>query len=84
MSTVMRCKLVLNSKQPCMGDREGFTYRFGAVWEGSTEKQQASENAVFGHYTPYAEFNCSIFNDHVNEQLEVGKAYYVDFSEAPN
>jgi hypothetical protein len=87
---VMVCKLQLHSANPMKGfsatnqELPGQTVHFGAVWEGSTEKQQASENAIFGHWTPYAEFKGSILNPHVNEQLKVGAKYYVTFVQAPD
>lgn len=87
---VMVCKLRLNSKEPMKGwssaneEMPGQSVHFGAVWEGSTEKQQMSENAVFGHWTPYGEFKGSILNPHVNEKLVQGHNYYVVFLDAPN
>lgn len=58
--------------------------RFGGVWEGSSENQAASENAIFGHWTPHAEFNATIMNQHVIDQLKPGQKYYVSFTEAPD
>jgi uncharacterized protein YodC (DUF2158 family) len=58
--------------------------RMGGVWEGSSEKQAMSENAVFGHWTPCAEFSATIMNQHVIERLKQGKKYYVTFTEAPD
>jgi hypothetical protein len=63
---------------------KGAQVSFGGVWEGSTENQQKSENAVFGHWTPMAEFKATIFNEHVLENLKPGKKYYVTFAEAPD
>lgn len=51
--------------------------RFGAVWEGSTDNQQRSENAVFGHWTPCAEFTATVVNAAVVDKLVQGKKYYV-------
>ena len=59
-----------------------YTARFGAVWEGSTENQRMSENAIFGHYTPCAEFVATIKNQAAADQLVVGKQYYFDIHEA--
>lgn len=87
MSDVMVCKLQLHTVNPftsSSGDPAGGQVRFGAVWEGSTEKQAMSENAIFGHYTPCAEFNASIMNQAVIDKLVVGKKYYVTFTEAPD
>jgi hypothetical protein len=88
--SIMICKLQLHSATPAKsnsihgGELTGAHVRFGAVWEGSTEKQADSENAVFGHWTPCAEFNATILNQHVADQLVVGKKYYVTFTEAPD
>jgi hypothetical protein len=80
----MRCKLVLRSKEVFSEfGKPAAKVRMGAVWEGSTEKQQASENAVFGAMTPMAEFNATIYNEAVLEQLEQGRTFYVDFTLAP-
>ncbi len=84
MERVMRCKLKLHhiGNSPRDGDKYA-AVRFGAVWEGSTEKQM-SENAVFGAATPVAEFNAIIHNQDVIAKLEVGKEYYLDFVEVGN
>jgi hypothetical protein len=87
MSDVMVCKLQLHTVNPSRsssGDPAGGYVKFGAVWEGSSEKQALSENAIFGHYTPCAEFNASILNQAVVDKLVVGKKYYVTFTEAPD
>jgi hypothetical protein len=76
MSKVMRCKLKLHTK----GDNpENFNVTMGAVWEGTTEAQAASENAIFGKWTPCAEFKCNIQNPNIFESLVIGQEYYVDF-----
>ncbi|AJY66459.1 MULTISPECIES: hypothetical protein [Burkholderia] len=90
MSTVMRCKLQLHDITTVRyagqdtSKRAGATVRFGAVWEGSTEKQAASENAIFGEATPMAEFKATIQNGVVVDALVPGKKYYVTFTEAPD
>ncbi len=79
----MRCKLVLHDVSRLGGpDSERASVRFGAVWEGSSEAQSASENAVFGNQTPYAEFNATVCNPNVINNLVTGKAYIVTFTEA--
>ena len=88
---VMVCKLQLHS----IGPRgHGFDkdnnqlpcaqVRFGAVWEGTSEKQAMSENAIFGHWTPCASFDATIMNPTVLDRLVPGKKYYVSFTEAPD
>jgi len=57
---------------------------FGAVWEGTTERQAQSENAIFGEQTPCAEFKATIKNEAVAALLVPGKKYYVTFTEAPD
>lgn len=81
----MRCKLILQSITDSTYVQDGYrkNVRFGAVWEGSTEAQQQSENAIFGSMTPCAEFNASICNPAVIEALVPGRAYYVTFTEVP-
>jgi hypothetical protein len=67
-------------------DKDGlpqFNLSFGAVWEGSTEKQAMSENAIFGKWTPVASFEAMIKNEAAIKQLEQGKCYYFDIHEAP-
>lgn len=87
---IMVCKLTLHditttryagqdSTKPPAGK-----VRFGAVWEGSQEKQAMSENAIFGAMTPQAEFNATIHNNSVLESLRPGKKYYLTFTEAPD
>lgn len=90
---VVICKLQLHSVDDAgtlsNADREkpglpAARLRFGAVWEGSTENQQKSENAVFGHWTPCAEFTATVINAAVVDKLVQGKKYYVTFTEAPD
>ena len=91
---VMRCKLILHSvedmsvfagknKDGSKAINKSSKVRFGAVWEGSQEAQAKSENAIFGDMTPQAEFVATIRNQDVINNLEVGKAYYVNFVEVP-
>lgn len=83
MGTVMRCKLVCHSvvPKPETGNPDMHSVYFGAVWEGSQEKQEASENAIFGKMTPSASFVANICNPAVIAGLKVGGHYYVDFIE---
>lgn len=89
--SIMVCKLQLHSIQSgCSlsasdnSSIQASRLRFGGVWEGSTEKQQMSENAIFGHWTPNAEFTATVKNVGVIEKLKEGKKYYVTFTEAPD
>jgi len=88
---VMVCKLQLHALTPSgtlfASDNSPLPaakMRFGAVWEGSTDKQRMSENAMFGHWTPNAEFTATVVNESVVNNMEVGKKYYVTFTEAPD
>lgn len=88
---VMVCKLQLHSVNDkatlCDKDNNSqpaIQVRFGGVWEGSSEKQSMSENAIFGHWTPMAEFAATIMNPAIKERLKEGKKYYVTFTEAPD
>lgn len=65
-------------------ERHALHVRMGAVWEGSTEAQVASENAIFGAATPQASFDALIRNPAVIEKLlnAQGKEVYVDFTVA--
>lgn len=58
--------------------------RLGAVWEGSTEAQRASENAIFGHWTPCGSVDLTIRNPDASAFFKQGKKYYVTFTEAPD
>lgn len=58
--------------------------RLGAVWEGSTENQRKSENAIFGHWTPSASLEMIIRNPDASAFFKEGKKYYVRFTEAPD
>lgn len=57
--------------------------KLGAVWEGSTESQRASENAIFGHWTPSAFLDMHIRNPDAAKFFKPGKKYYLTFTEAP-
>lgn len=83
---VMRCKLVYRGSTPAYGHTEtepSLSVNFAALWEGSTEAQQASENAIFGKMTPSAAFNGVIRNPAVLENLKgkEGKRFIVTFTE---
>lgn len=87
-NTIMRCKLRCTAivPQPEFADKN-YPHRtqvtFGAVWEGNTESQQQSENAIFGKMTPMAHIAMTLCNPDVIAKLKVDTQYYVDFSEAP-
>jgi hypothetical protein len=58
--------------------------RLGAVYEGSAEKQAASENAIFGKATPWGEITLGIVNPNAIVFFKPGKKYYCTFTEAPD
>lgn len=58
--------------------------RLGAVFEGTPEGQAASENAIFGFWTPMGSVEMGICNPPAAEFFKPGKKYYVTFTEAPD
>jgi hypothetical protein len=60
--------------------------RLGAVYEAfkSEEERAASENAIFGKYTPWGECVMGITNPVALAFFKPGKKYYVTFTEAPD
>jgi hypothetical protein len=58
--------------------------QFGGVWEGSTEAQQASENAIFGKWTPGAFVDLHLMNQAAADFFKPGAKYYVEFRRAPD
>lgn len=67
----MRCKMVLSFK-----DQQNHQLSFSVVYDGSEENKQ------FFKYTPGGYCNLNVVNDAVFEQLEQGKEYYIDFTQA--
>ncbi|RJG10931.1 hypothetical protein D3879_14725 [Pseudomonas cavernicola] len=81
MSNRIRCKMICQEVTPnTHGDQTNpmALVRFGAVWSPESGKPE-DENAVFGKYTPWGEYKAS-WALPVAELLEVGKAYYLDFT----
>ena len=66
-------------------DKIGVKVKFGAVYEGSKERQEQSENAIFGQATPHGEFVATIHNEAVARELEklYGREFYIDFTLVP-
>jgi hypothetical protein len=80
------CKFQCHDKGPRPeGNQDNGTcnVRMGAVWEGTTEKQQASENAIFGKWTPGGEVRLTLANPAAADLFVAGKKYYVAIVEAP-
>lgn len=74
MPQTIRCKLICRS----VGEVNDPTNPLRHVqFDGVTEQ----EDAIFGKYTPSANFSASI-QPEVAEQLEVGAAYYFDIHKA--
>ena len=69
----MRCKVTCAFKQPY---EDSFYLYFSVVTSGS------EENKRFFKSTPGGIVNFNIVNKDVADRFEVGKEYYVDFSEA--
>lgn len=75
MTKTIRCKLICQGIGEVTGTEDN---RLRAVqFSGITEQ----EDAIFGKYTPSANFYASI-QPEVAEQLEVGAAYYFDIHKA--
>jgi len=58
--------------------------KMGAVWEGTIEAQRASENAIFGRYSPWGSFEMGIANPDTASFFVPGQKYYVTFTKAPD
>ncbi|MGO4496417.1 hypothetical protein AB4114_11025 [Paenibacillus sp. 2RAB27] len=56
--------------------KEGNSVRFEVVISGS------DENKEFWKYTPAGQIQMSVDNEKAQDQFEVGKEYYVDFTPA--
>ena len=86
-SVVAKMQCHLNTETPQLNDPEQphlAQIRLGAVWEGTTEAQRASENAIFGYWMPSGSVEMSIRNPHVSAFFKQGKKFYVTFTEAPD
>lgn len=82
MSSTMRCKMIcheITHVRHVNQERDDplCDVRFGAVC--ALPKDPPGENAIFGKYTPVAEYKAKIVKS-VADKLEPGKAYYVDFT----
>lgn len=78
------CKLQCHVNQPQANSPDGYhTITLGAVY-ANYEADKLTENAIFGKYTPFAEFRSSITNPAANAFFKEGKKYYVTFTEAPD
>lgn len=76
---VMRCKMICHSVTPNEhSNGELCTVQFGVVYSPVKD----TEDFIYGKYTPYGDFRAGIVTE-VAEKLEVGKAYYLDFSLVP-
>ncbi|WP_370601176.1 hypothetical protein [Pseudomonas nitroreducens] len=83
MTVRIRCKMICHGvTHHEHGDPNDpkSTVNFGAVWSPDTGKPH-DENAIYGKATPWGEYKAS-WSREVAEKLEVGKAYYVDFTAA--
>ncbi len=80
MTHRIRCKMICHavSQHPYQADLRNVN--FGAVWTQDTGKPD-DENAIYGKATPFGTYSAA-WNAEAAEQLEVGKAYYVDFTPA--
>lgn len=56
--------------------KEGNQLKLEVIYSGS------EENELFWKYTPAGQIQMSVDNEKAQEQFEVGKEYYVDFTPA--
>lgn len=78
------CKLMCHHNAPSVHDTEGkVSIRLGGVY-ANYEADKLTENAMFGKYTPIAEFQMCVTNENVPPFFEVGKKYYLTFTPAPD
>lgn len=78
MPTTIRCKLICRHigepSDPAVTGNDSLRH---VRFDGVTEQ----EDALFGKYTPCADFS-AVIQSGVAEQLEVGAAYYFDIHKA--
>lgn len=55
----------------------------GAVYKNEYDSTGLDENNTFAKFTPTANLSMQITNPDLLGKLEVGQAYYVDFTPAP-
>ncbi|WP_025921084.1 hypothetical protein [Pseudomonas aeruginosa] len=83
MSHRIRCKMICHgvtrNEHGDPNDPKSIV-SFGAVWSPDTGKPH-DENAIYGKATPWGEYKAA-WDSAVADKLEVGKAYYVDFTPA--
>lgn len=84
MSVIAKMQCHQNTGVADVEKQTSATIKLGAVWEGTTEKQQASENAIFGKWSPWGSFEMGIQNPAAAEFFKPGKKYYVTFTDAPD
>ena len=80
MTQRIRCKMICHNVWPHEHQEGMSMVSFGAVWSPDTGKPD-DENAIYGKLTPFGTHS-SAWHNAAAEQLEVGKAYYVDFTRA--
>jgi hypothetical protein len=74
---IVRAKVQLSSVTSYQGTAK--TYTFNPVHDESTE-----ENKRFTKYTPSGELKMLVDNPAVEPQFQLGKYFYVDFTEVPS
>ena len=79
MSNRMRCKMICHSVIPNEHSNGRLcTVSLGAVYSPNP----AEEDFIYGKATPYGDFRAGIITE-VAENMQVGKAYYVDIELVP-
>jgi hypothetical protein len=67
---------------PANIDLDGKHLTFYAVCPPPCDPNGATENLIFGQYTPNFDLRAHVRNQAVLDRLEKGRAYYVDFTPA--
>lgn len=81
----VRAKLKVTELTAFESPKGAVQVKMSAVYETKSGEsgQACEENRIFGQYTPSATFIATIVNPDAGKQFEVGKAYYLDFTPAP-
>ena len=82
MSQKVRCKSRVNHVEYTPKNQYSearHQIRMNAVWAGTSEAQEASENAIFGKYTPQFDLSMTILNDAAAKLFVPNAEYYVTF-----
>jgi len=77
----IRCKFSLDEQKNDDDKGELKTFTFHAVYHGDDPEH---ENSKYWKWTPFGQLILGTVNANVLEELQVGKEYYIDITEAPS